>query len=117
MRRALWAVVAVLALVSTACGGGTDEAAGPQAGSTAGSAAVGGAAGLGGTGGSASSCGDGRIDMLAGENCEQSVPHGLTCSGLGMGDGMILCSSTCRLMMMCNDGGGTAGNSGGGTGG
>jgi hypothetical protein len=111
MNRALWAVIAMFALVSISCAGGTNESSSdlPMAGTTAGASGVGGG---GGAAGGASSCGDGRIDMLTNENCEPSIPHGLTCEGLGMGPGMIMCSSSCRLMMMC-----TTDPSPGGTGG
>jgi hypothetical protein len=92
-----------------------------MAGTTAGG---GGQGGLGGTAGTAgvggSSCGDLRVDAMANEQCEPMVPHNLSCEALGMGRGLIACSSTCKLMMMCVPDapvGGTDGSSGGGTGG
>lgn len=126
MRRALWASLVVLALASASCGGGTDEDSvdNPVAGTTAGQAGNGGVPG-GGTGGASgvtggSVCGDGRIDAMANELCEPTVAHNLTCEGLGMGRGLIVCSSSCQLMMMCappDDGDGGEGASNGGNGG
>jgi hypothetical protein len=121
MRSALWALFAVLALTSASCGGGTDEQApgNMMAGTTAGGAGQG---GQGGTAGNPNgSCGDLRVDPLANEQCEPMVPHNLSCEALGMGRGLIACSSTCKLMMMCvppeEPMGGTDGSAGGGTGG
>lgn len=122
MRSALWALLAVLALASASCGGGTDqESSGtPTAGTTAGGGGqagggMGGTAGLGPTG----TCGDRRVDAMANEQCEPMVPHNLSCEMLGMGRGLIACSSTCKLMMMCappenmgGTGGGLAGQGG-----
>ena len=113
MRRALWAVT-VLALVSIGCADGTDENSSdmPMAGTTAGGGGMGGAggsAGVSGVGGG-NTCGDGRVDAMANEQCEPSVPHGLSCTSLGMGTGMVVCNSSCRLMMMCTNDIGTGGN-------
>jgi hypothetical protein len=92
-------------LASASCGGGTEESSSdkPIAGTTGG---MGGMAG-GGMGGAAGNgpgtCGDRLVDAMANEQCEPmlGVPANLTCESLGMGRGMIMCSSSCRLMMMC----------------
>lgn len=123
MRRALWAVT-VLALVSIGCADGTDENSSdmPTAGTTVGGGggvggATGGVGGMSGVGGG-NTCGDGTVDPMANEQCEPSVPHNLTCGGLMMGTGMIVCNSSCRLMMMCTgDQGGTGGDDGANMGG
>jgi len=119
MRRAQWALVAVLALVSVACGGGTDEAKG-QAGQGGGVAGVsgGGAGGVGGNG--AMVCGNGKVEAVMGEQCEGAVPVTMTCAGLGLGPGIVMCNpASCRLMQMCQmtppvagNGGGLGGNGG-----
>jgi len=78
--------------------------------------AGGGTGGMSGIGGG-SVCGDRVVDAMANEQCEPTLPHGLTCEGLGMGRGMIMCSSSCRLMMMCAPPDNVGGNGGGGNGG
>jgi len=121
MRRALWAVVTVLAMVSvSSCGGGTES--GGTAAAPAGGA--GGAAGnTGGAGGAGvGTCGNGLVEPMSGvmgEQCEGSGPVATTCSSLGMGSGMVMCNpASCRLMMFCSGGGaGNGGSAAGGTGG
>jgi len=99
MRSALWALLAVLVMASASCGGGTDDSKGnPMAGTTAGGAGQG---GEGGVAGNNTGCGDRRVDAMSNEQCEPMVPHNLSCEALGMGRGLIACSSTCKLMMMC----------------
>lgn len=97
MRRARWAMVTVLALISIACGGGTDEGKAGAGGGAAGAAG----GGQGGQGGNAM-CGNGVVESVMGEQCEGAVPVTMTCSGLGLGPGMVMCNpASCRLMQMC----------------
>lgn len=115
MRRALWAVVTVLALASVSCGGGAEDNS-SQAGTGAGVGGSGAVGGTAGTGGEAT-CGNGIVEPMANEQCEPSVAVTTTCQSLGMGTGMVICAANCRLMMMCTGVGPVAGNGGGGTGG
>jgi hypothetical protein len=86
MRSALWAVVAVLALSSASCADGSSDDSN---------------AGAGGAGGGAMTCGNHIVESVMGENCEPGMPVPTNCALLNMGDGMVVCTSQCRLMMMC----------------
>jgi hypothetical protein len=95
MRSALWAMVALLALSSASCGGGTDDSVGGAGGMGAGTAGDGGASGN-------TTCGNRIVESASGEQCEQGIQPTTTCATLSMGTGMVLCNSSCRLMMMCS---------------
>jgi len=122
MRRALWAVVTLLALVSVSCAGGTEQGgtAAAPAGGAGGTAGNTGGQGGGGVG----TCGNGIVEPMSGvmgEQCEGTAPITATsCFSLGMGTGgNVACNpATCRLSMDCADGpGGMGGSSAGGVGG
>ena len=114
MRRALWAFVALLALSSVSCAGGTDDASG-NAGTAGAAGTTAGGAGVSGVGG-ATTCGNGTVDSAMGEQCEPggAVPN---CQALGMGSGMVVCNNACRLMMMCTGATPTGGSGSFGNGG
>lgn len=74
-----------------------------------------GAGGAGGSGGGAS-CGNGII--TAPEQCDGAALGGASCTSMGMGTGMLQCSSSCMYSTsLCTGGTSTGGTGGGGTGG
>lgn len=119
MRRALWAVVTMLALVSVACADGTDEPSNdvPMAGTTAGGGGMGGGGAGGQSGMGATSCGDGVVEFAKNEQCEPNVDAGVTCESMQMGTGMVVCNASCRLFMMCTGDQPVGGNGSNGMGG
>lgn len=86
-------VLIALALSSVSCASGFGDGSGAVAGSEA-----------------AAGCGNGIADP--GEQCEVGQPMP-TCNDLGMGSGEIVCTSDCRLIMMCGNPSGGSGGSGG----
>ncbi|MCH7568183.1 MAG: DUF4215 domain-containing protein [Nanoarchaeota archaeon] len=62
-----------------------------------------------------SSCGDGYIDTITGEECEPEIPITQNCQGLGLGTGSLSCNRECKFDVSSCSGGSTSSRQGGTT--
>jgi hypothetical protein len=101
-QRIVLGILCLFALAGCAKGASTlDDTANGSAGTTG--AGTGGATGTGGTG--AKTCGNGKIDMVAMEDCDGMLLNNATCQSLGYtGGGTLSCDpTTCKYQLaMCH---------------